>query len=466
MRRPCDLLVSGGTILDLDAPTGVAAADTVVVVGDEIAAVGQAADMADVWEPGETIDARGHYVAPGFVDGHVHLAAYLGAAAPYQPARGPGLFSGATRTQEILPRIVQMCRAPVSDEVVAAITRPVYAALARAGCTGVVDAGSAGHRGLAQAAHEVGVRAAIGPTVADTWHDERGRLLRWDTPLAVLEAAESVASDIDGAGGGLVRSVVSAIETMACSDELLRGLADLVERLDLPTHVHTHISPPSVEEHCRTRGVSPTATLLDAGLLTPRCTVMHVGALTEDDIETFAACGVTANHNPLGNAMLGFGTAHARSLPRLLAASVPVLLGSDYAPSMMATPFDLIRACLIVHREAAAADDAITLEQALSMSLDTGTALGHPGRLGRIEPGRLADLICVRRNGAHHVGVTHPVPGLALRARAADVTTTIVGGRIVVRDGRLASVDEAEVVAEAERALAHLRGGPPAAASH
>lgn len=455
--RACDLLISGGTILELDAPTGVAAADTVVVVGDEIAAVGHAADLLNVWNPRETIDARGHYVAPGFVDGHVHLTAYLGAAAHYRPAQGPGLFSGAARPQDILPRIVQMCRAPVTDEVVAAATRPVYAALDRAGCTGVVDAGGAGHRG-ARPGRAGRVRQSRDRPLHRRHLARRARPPRASgRPVRRAGGRRNRGEGHRRTGGGLVRAVVSAIETMACSDELLCGLADLVARLDLPTHVHTHISPASVEGHRRARGVSPTATLLDAGLLTPRCTVMHVGALTDDDIETFAACGVTANHNPLGNAMLGFGTAHARSLPRLLDASVPVLLGSDYAPSMVATPFDLLRACLIVNREAAAADDSITLEQALAMSVDTGTALGHPGRLGRIAPGRLADLICVRRTGSHHTGVTHPVPGLALRARAADVTTTIVGGQVVVRDGRLASVDEAELVAEAERALAHLR---------
>jgi cytosine/adenosine deaminase-related metal-dependent hydrolase len=54
--------------------------------------------------------------------------------------------------------------------------------------------------------------------------------------------------------------------------------------------------------------------------------------LTDEDIAVFAETGVTVNHNPIGNAMLGFGTTAGRSVPRLLAAGVPIVLGSDYAP--------------------------------------------------------------------------------------------------------------------------------------
>ena len=149
---------------------------------------------------------------------------------------------------------------PIPAELTAAVLRPVMAAMLRCGITGVVDAGSSGLDGLVAAAAEPGIRAAIGPSLADSWHDTSGVLER---------------------------------------------------RAD-----------------------------------------------TDDDITAFAAGGVTVNYNPLGNAMLGFGVASGNALARLQAAGVPIVLGSDYAPSMIATPFDMLRAALVVQRELAANDAA------------------------------------------------------------------------------------------------------------
>ena len=74
--------------------------------------------------------------------------------------------------------VARMCSMPVPAELVAAVARPVLAAMLRAGITGVVDAGSCGIDGLVTAAKEVGIRAAIGPSLADLWHDEHGVLVR------------------------------------------------------------------------------------------------------------------------------------------------------------------------------------------------------------------------------------------------------------------------------------------------
>lgn len=108
---------------------------------------------------------------------------------------------------------------------------------------------------------------------------------------------------------------------------------------------------------------------------------------------------------------------------------------------MIATGFDLVRAALMLTREAGGADDALTLEQALRMAAS-----------GAVTVGTAADLIVVDRTGPHHVGVDHPVPGLALRARPV-----IVGGRVVVDAGTLVTVDPGELCSAAEAVLALVR---------
>ena len=112
----------------------------------------------------------------------------------------------------------------------------------------------------------------------------------------------------DGAGQGRIRALVSAVQTMACSDELLAGIADLAKARDVPTHAHSHISEGSAKTHLGAFHRTETQRLQDAGMLTARCTLMHSGWLSDDDIAAFHRAGVTVNHNPVGNAMLGFGT--------------------------------------------------------------------------------------------------------------------------------------------------------------
>ncbi len=454
-RSVCDLLIVGGRILDLRAKSGVLDGAAIAIRDGVIVAVGDRVELEDAWMPARRIDAAGRVIAPGFVEAHVHLAAYLGAGRPYQRSTGPGLFCGGGRVEVVLPMVARMCSMPVPAELVAAVVRPVLAAMLRAGITGVVDAGSCGIDGLVTAATEVGIRAAIGPSLADLWHDEHGVLVRQADPDVLLAEARDAIGRHDGAGGGRIRAVVSAVETMACSDELLAGIAELTAQHAIPTHVHTHISQATVAAHQAAFGRTPTQRLVDTGMLSPRCTAMHAGFLTDEDI-VFAETGVTVNHNPIGNAMLGFGTTAGRSVPRLLAAGVPIVLGSDYAPDTVSTPFQTIRAALMLQRDLAASDDALTLEQALRMATQAGPGLGRSGQLGQVAAGQLADLLLVDTTGLHHLGSDHPVPALALHAHAGDVSTVIVDGRVVVEQGQLIDIDEAALATQAYHALTTL----------
>jgi 5-methylthioadenosine/S-adenosylhomocysteine deaminase len=453
----CDLLIEGGRVLDLDSAAGVADGAAIAIVGREIVAVGPAAEVRARWVPVRRLDATGHVVAPGFVDAHVHLGAYLYGGRPYARSAGPGPFSGASQIEVILPMVARMCGAPVPDDLAAAATRPALAALLRSGVTGVVDAGGPGPGGVVRAATEVGIRAAIGPSLADHWHGSDGRLARQADADRLLGAARDFVDQHDGAAGGRVRALVSAVAPTACSDELLAGIAQLSAARKVPTHAHSHVSAAAVRAHGEAFGRTETERLDAACLLNERCTLMHAGWLTAQDIGTFAGAGVTINYNPVGNAMFGYGVTAAGALQRLLAAQVPVVLGSDYAPATVTSPFDLMRAALMLQRDAAARDDGLTLEQALRMASDGGAALGRPGKLGRVDVGQLADLVLIRVSGLHHLGVDHPVPALALHARADDVATVIVDGRVVVDGGQLVTCDEEALIADARSALERRR---------
>jgi 5-methylthioadenosine/S-adenosylhomocysteine deaminase len=438
-RQPssCDLLIARGRLLDLDTDSGVVDGAAIAVRDGLIAAVGPREEIEAAWLPQRRISADGQVVTSGFVDAHVHLAAVaLTAGRPYQRPTGPNPFSGAKNIALILELVAKMCAEPIPVELVARAAKPVLAAMLLSGTTAFVDAGGPSSEGVAIAAAELGIRAVAGPSLADQWYDETGELVRQADADTLLADAESVIQRIEKIG---VRALVSAVATLACSDELLAGIASLTRKYGLPTHVHSHVSDADVAAHEAAYGRTATERLGQAGMLRPDSMLMHAGAVSDDDIAVLAGVGTVVNHNPWGNAMFGFGTTAARSVPRLLAAGVPVVLGSDYA-NRINSPFDNIRAALLLHRDHAASAEALGLEQAIAMA--SRTTSGQPVRVAAGQP---ADLVLIDVTGLHHLGEDHPVPVVALHAHADDVRTVIVNGRVVVDDHQLVGVDMAEL---------------------
>ncbi|MBC8066845.1 MAG: amidohydrolase family protein, partial [Deltaproteobacteria bacterium] len=88
-----------------------------------------------------------------------------------------------------------------------------------------------------------------------------------------------------------------------------------------------------------------------------------------------------------------------------------------------------------------------------AMATQAGSSLGRAGQIGRIQVGQIADIVLVDTTGLHHLGDGHPVPALGLHARAGDVTTVIVDGRVVVERGVVLGVDETVLAARARQAL-------------
>lgn len=451
--KPCDLLVTGGDILELTSSGSSLTDHGVAIVGDRIAEVAPRSEMAHRWEASRSIDASGCVVAPGFIDAHVHLSAFLMTPLHYERAGGPSLFGGGAPPADLLAMVAHMTSMPVPSEVTYAVLRPVFAALLASGITSVVDAGGSGLDGIVQAATDVGIRLSTGPSLADVWHHDGVFARRADADQLLATAADFIAAQ-DGSANGRVRALVSAVEATACSDELLSGIATLAAVSGVRTHVHCLIDQASDDLHEELHGGAPIDRLAATGFLSTRCTAMHVGHADDHAVEVLVGAGATVNHNPLGNMMLGWNTMRHRAVPKLLAAGVPIVLGSDYSPSMVASPFDLMHAVLVAHREVGARDDAILLEDAVAMATNSGVIMGREGELGAVRAGQLADLVVIDTSGPHHLGSRHPIPSVALRSRPGDVRTVIVNGDVVVDDGSVLTLDVEEAT---QQALAVLR---------
>jgi cytosine/adenosine deaminase-related metal-dependent hydrolase len=203
------------------------------------------------------------------------------------------------------------------------------------------------------------------------------------------------------------------------------------------------------------RGQSTVEMLERLGVLRARPLLIHCVRVDADDVRRMADAGCAVAHCPVANARLGHGTAPLR---QMVEAGIRVGLGTDSVASN--NRLDLLeeaRAASLLHRAALRAHDYLSPAELLRLvTLDGARALGMDDRVGTLEPGKDADLCAVSLAGAHVRPVHDPLAALFHAARGADVVLTAVQGRVLYRDGRVLTLDEAALGAAVDAAAERL----------
>ncbi len=239
-----------------------------------------------------------------------------------------------------------------------------------------------------------------------------------------------------------------------CSDELLRGCAEMACQKALPLHIHLAETKAQAVQGRNIYGHSLLRHLDSLGILNPNLSCAHSIWIEEDDVNLFAERGVTPVHNPASNLRIGSGLAPVK---RFIAAGVPVALGTDGAASNDGqNMFDAVRLAVLIHNQAGSDfSQWVMPAQGLAMATRNGArALGLD--TGMLAAGKLADLVLLRRDRAAFTPLNDVVSQLVFCENGSDVETVIVNGEVVVEGGRLVKIDESEVLGLAEQARKRL----------
>ena len=239
-----------------------------------------------------------------------------------------------------------------------------------------------------------------------------------------------------------------------CSDELLRGAADIAHKRKLPMHIHLAETKAQAVMGKRLYGTSLLQHLASLGVLGPSLSLAHSVWIEPADIELFAKSGATPVHNPASNLRIGSGLAPVRDF---LSAGVHVALGSDGAASNDGqNMFDALRLVALIHNQAGTDFNYwVKPSQALAMVTRNGArAFGLDA--GELAPGKMADLLLLRRDTAAFTPMNDVMSQLAFCENGSSVDTVIVNGEIVVEDGHLKKLDEMEVLRLANKARERL----------
>ncbi len=435
--RGISLVVTGGTVVTMDPARRVLAPGAVAIEGGAIVAVGEPAAIAAVYQGAETIDASGAVVLPGLVNTHTH--------APMVLYRG---LADDLALMEWLEKYIFPAEAKtVSAAFVRTGTRLAALEMIQSGTTLFTDMYYFEEE-IARATKEAGLRGVLGQSVigfpvADA-----------KTPADALARTEKFFQEF--AGDELIIPAVAPHSMYTLDAKSLTAARALADKYGRPTLIHLSETRDEVDMSLKKHKMQPAAYLESIKFWGPRVLAAHGVWLTPPEITLLKKHGVGVSHNPESNMKLASGTA---PVPQLRAAGVPVGLGTDGAASNNDLDmFEAMRVAALLHKLQSNDPRAIPAPVALEMATIGGArALGLGDRLGSLEAGKRADLIVVSMSSARQTPMYDAASHLVYATRGDDVRTTIVNGRVLMRDRKVLTLDERAVLADARRAADDVR---------
>lgn len=302
---------------------------------------------------------------------------------------------------------------------------------------------------------DAGMRAVVTPMLADRtfWQAIPG--LRDSLPAsaqASVDAIRLASSDVALAAcerilaewphdRAMVRPGLAPTIPLHCSDDFWRGARTLADRFGAPMHAHLAESKIQAISGRARYGTSLTAHLDRLGILGPDFTAAHGIWLDENDLAILARNGASVAHNPSSNFRLGSGIAN---VPAMVAAGVQVGLGSDACScSDHQNLFEVMRlACYLSRTASFDPDDWLTPADVFDMATrGSARALGMQELIGDIRPGLAADLVFLDLGTVNFTPLNDALYQLVFAEEGRSITKVMVGGRIVVEDGRLTTID-------------------------
>lgn len=436
MSEPVDLLLTGGTVVTMDAAGRIFEDGAVAIRGREIVAVGTADELRRRFSATETVACDGCAILPGLINAHAHV--------PMSLLRG--LVADVQLDVWLLGYMFPVESQFVTPEFSYIGTQLSCAELIRSGVTTFVDMYYFEDE-VARAAEAAGLRAICGQSV-----------MRFPTPDAAsydqgLERARRFMQQWQG--HERIIATIAPHAPYTCTDEIYREAAALAREFDVPLVTHLSETAREVRESLQSRKLSPIAYAESVGAFQVKAIAAHCVHTDERDWALLARYGVGAAPCPTSNLKLASGIA---PLAGMLAAGVHVGLGTDGPASN--DDQDLlteVHLAAMLPKGVSGDPTVVPARQALQLATSLGAKAVHLDHLiGVLEPGKRADIIVLELDTLHSMPRYSYAPDaiysrIVYSARGHDVRHTLVDGRFLMRDRRLTTLDEDQVKRAAQR---------------
>jgi 5-methylthioadenosine/S-adenosylhomocysteine deaminase len=301
----------------------------------------------------------------------------------------------------------------------------------------------------ARAVADAGMRATVAAPLIDVGGGSE----------AMRDAALQSLDELAGADERIAAALAPhAIYTV--TDENLRWIAEVAADRRLPVHIHLSETEQEVSDCLAAHGERPARYLDRVGLLSERTVLAHGVWLNDDELDLISERGAVVVTNPVANLKLAIGRVFP--YPRARAAGVQVGIGTDGPGSNNSLDlFADMKVLALVQKHAA--NDVGAIAAAEAWEIATGRRAPLLGAAPGIEVGQPADFLLLRA-GAPELSFGELPAALVYAASGAVVQTTVVAGRVLMRDGEIEGADE--VLALALERARGLGLAPPVASRH
>ncbi|NYH99815.1 8-oxoguanine deaminase [Cupriavidus plantarum] len=450
------ILQNADVLVTMDAARREIPRGALVADGPSIAWVGPTDALPREWREradaggAEVIDMTGHVVMPGLVNTHHHMYQSLTRAVP--AAQDAELFSWLTN--------LYMIWSHLTPEMIAASTRTAMAELMLSGCTTTSDHlylypnGSRLDDAIG-AAREMGMRfhAARGSMSV-------GRSQGGLPPDVVVEQEAAILRDSqrlveqyhDASRHAMLRVVLAPCSPFSVSRDLMRESAVMARHYGVSLHTHLAEDDNDVAYSRERFGMTPAEYAEDLGWVGHDVWHAHCVKLDEPGMALFARTGTGVAHCPCSNMRLASGIAPIRAMRD---AGVPVGLGVDGSASNDgAHMLGEARQAMLLQR-VGFGPAAMSAREALEIATLGGARVLNRDDVGALAPGMSADVVAFDMSGVGYAGAGHDPVAALVFCTPGTVATSVINGRVVVRDGVLRTVDLPGVLAD-HRRLARL----------
>jgi 5-methylthioadenosine/S-adenosylhomocysteine deaminase len=432
-----DLAVVHGTVVTMDPTRRVFEDGAVAIRGDTIVAVDSSAKIDSMYEVGKVIDAHGALVLPGLINAHTHMSMSL----------FRGLADDLSLDDWLHKYIFPAENRYVTRDFVTWSTQLSLLEMLRGGTTTVADMYYFEEE-VAAATKAAGMRGVLGETLIGFPSPDS------KTPADGLAYTEAFLKHWKG--DPLITPAVAPHAIYTCSEGLLKDAAALARSNQAPLLIHVAEAPFEIEKSRQEHGLTTVQYLARIGLLGPNVLGAHCIWLDQADVQTLAHFGVGCSYNPSSNMKTAAGLMPAAEL---LAAGVAVGIGTDGAASNNNQDmFEEMNLAAKQQKFARMDPKALSAVQVVEMATITGARALHLERqIGSLEVGKKADLIVVDTSAPHATPMYNVYSAIVYALKSSDVRTTVVGGKPVMEDRRMLTLDEPAILANAAKYAAQIK---------
>lgn len=429
-RSTFDLLITGCDVLvRLDGKYIVVNDRDIAVAGNRIAAI-MPTEAIDRTQAREVIDAGGLLAIPGLINCHTHAPMVL--------------FRGLAEDVTIESWFNDYIWPLESNEEPEDIYWGALLAIAEMIQSGVTT--FADHYffcdEIAEAVDEAGIRANIGWAVFG--HEGEAK----------LDRTVEFARRWQGGASGRITTWLAPHSPYLCDRDFLALTARRAKELNTGIHIHCSETHDQVALSLKQHGVTPPVVLQQAGVLDVPVLLAHGIALTPEDIAMLKDHDVAVAQCPKTYMKLAMGTAPVRAMRE---AGIALGIGTDgVVSSNTLDVLEQMRLLALDQKQTMKDSTTMPLQEVMEIAFAGGAAALRLPDIGELAEGKLADIALLRQDGAHLFPRYDAVANLVYSARAGDVDTVICDGKLLMRYGRLLTIDLPRVKAEITRRLQRL----------